>query len=760
MSSFHRALAGAVAITAIAGASLLGVGATSYAESARPVTRAHAPAQTAAPYDAPLLINLSNVNPGYIPARGDVEVVGTVTNRDSVAWTGISLYPILADDGPMTTAAELADAAVTPATDDVGDRIIEVSAAIDNLAPGETKTFRFTVSRAIFDTELAQSGGRVPGVYWFGVHAIGESETTPRDLFTDGRARTFLPLLPTKVRKPLKTAVIVPLRRGVRYEEDGRLAEVEDWDRTLGTDGRMREMVRFGATAGTRPVTWLLDPALPDAVRRLASGNPPRSLTPAPEEPPGTPGPSTEPSDSGEDDLDDDLQQPEATAAAASNADAWLIDLRRALGTNEVLGLPYGDLDIAAAAQNDPGLYESARGMASSVLAEWQVAPKPVVGSPSGYLDASGISLAVDDPAKPAIVLTDRMWEDNPPGVANLDGRSVIVTSAAAASGGPSPGIRLQGVALRQRILSEAALRVIKPGRRAPLVVVLPTNLDAASASAFWSGFDADWLDLTTVSDATARNGRTITTSELNYPPHQEKLEIKDDTFDAIDQLLTQGRTMQTLLSSNESLTSELTRQALASASYASRIAQLATRADVNSSVSWLDRKLAKVTISAPRGVTLSGANGGFVATVSNDLDQPVTVGIAFTSDGDITIEPVKPFELPPRSTTTVPLTARATATQVNNVTLLLTNSDGSLLGSEDDLKIRSAQVSNVIWIIMGIGVVLLFGTIALRLIRQGLRTRGDLVEEEEAAARRAELAGTPDDGAGSARPEVPEDSD
>ena len=37
-------------------------------------------------------------------------------------------------------------------------------------------------------------------------------------------------------------------------------------------------MVDFGAAAGSRPVTWLVDPAVTDTVRDLVAGNPPRSL--------------------------------------------------------------------------------------------------------------------------------------------------------------------------------------------------------------------------------------------------------------------------------------------------------------------------------------------------------------------------------------------------------------------------------------------------------------------------------------------------
>ena len=45
-------------------------------------------------------------------------------------------------------------------------------------------------------------------------------------------------------------------------------------------------------------------------------------------------------------------------------------------------------------------------------------------------------------------------------------------------------------------------------------------------------------------------------------------------------------------------------------------------------------------------------------------------------------------------------------------------------LGSTDELAIRSAQVSKVIWLIIGTGAALLFGAIVIRLVRRVRSTR------------------------------------
>jgi hypothetical protein len=106
-----------------------------------------------------------------------------------------------------------------------------------------------------------------------------------------------------------------------------------------------------------------------------------------------------------------------------------------------------------------------------------------------------------------------------------------------------------------------------------------------------------------------------------------------------------------------------------------------------------------------------------------------VTISILARSDSGITITPPEPVEMAPKSRTSVLLQARTTEAAVHNVTLLLTDAEGTPLGSSDRLPIRSAQVSNVIWVILGAGVLLLFGAILVRLVR---RVRGRHVEPAE----------------------------
>jgi hypothetical protein len=222
--------------------------------------------------DSPLAVTIDALAPAYIPKRGPIRVTGSVTNNDAAPWTTVNVYAFIGR-GPMTTSAELAEAAAFEPGRDVGDRITAPNAydTIERIDPGQSAQFSVRVPRSAITASE-------PGVYWFGVHALG---TGPEGRVegADGRARTFLPLVPRTSRE-VDTALVVPLRRRVTFARDGRLTDVPAWTRDLSPGGQLRSIVDFGASAGSRPITWLVDPAVPDAVRALAAGNPPLSLGP------------------------------------------------------------------------------------------------------------------------------------------------------------------------------------------------------------------------------------------------------------------------------------------------------------------------------------------------------------------------------------------------------------------------------------------------------------------------------------------------
>ncbi|GAW48075.1 MULTISPECIES: DUF6049 family protein [unclassified Nocardioides] len=662
---------------------------------------------------APLAVTIDSLSPSTIPQKGPIRVSGSVTNNDTEAWTSIQVFAFVSDT-PMTTADELADAAQTDADADVGERITDTFDTVDELAPGETHPYTLRVPRSEIGVDEA-------GVYWFGVHALGTSDDG-RISGADGRARTFLPLV-ARTRKSVDTALVLPVRREILHTADGSLAKVPTWTRTLSPGGRMRSMVDFGAAAGSRPITWLVDPAVPDAVARLVAGNPPRSLEPtvSDDDTDGdtgdaseSPSPSVQPSADGDDEADAP-KDPEVAAAAEAGT-SWLQRLHEALEGSQILTLPYGDVDVAAAAAYDPEVYQQARRRSNGDLAPWGLPTSPVVSSPSGFIDQAGIEAT--ETGTPVLV-TDRMFGPHAPAVARADGHTLAVSSSGAASGGPGPDNPMAPVALRQRIVSEAAVRLMTPGRK-PLIVTFPTTWSPDSTTGFFEGLDLDWLHLTTLTDAMQREGSAVSLEDLDYPARQVGLELDAANFAAADNLVRAGDTLQNLLTQNDEVGTEVRDEAFSDTSYSNRLRPGAARASADSSRTWIDNRLRSVRIDAPKAVILSGGSGRFAATITNGLDQPVTVKITALTEPPLKVAvPAESVDIGAGRGTTVLLNASSSALGIRNVTLALTDVKDAPLGSSDDLPIRSNRVSNVIWLILGTGVALLFGAIVVRLFRR-----------------------------------------
>ena len=662
--------------------------------------------------DDPLRVTIDRLTPGEIPERGPIRMQGTVTNVSEERWRAVNVHAFVGY-GPMTTSVELAQARDVPAEAEVGTRILLPGTfdSIGGLDPGESATYEVVLKRN-------QVPAEEPGVYWFGAHALGNT-TEVRDGLADGRARTFLPLLPPETRASVDTSLVIPLRREIQHTRTGRLTGEPDWARDLSAGGPLRELVDLGAAARGRPVTWLVDPALPDAVQALVEGNRPRSLAESSEGGSGDQGdaPSSDPSD---DASPAPEEPPRAPGAAAAPGEAWLGRLDDALGNGRVLALPYGDVDVSAAHDHGPALLRTARLRAGDQLDLLDVPTSPAVGPPTGYLSTEALTRL---PSGTTTFLTDRML---PPGTPDqpmdVGGQPVLFTSTAVAEGGPGPDDPLGTIAVRQRILAEAAVRLVDEPRT-PLVVVLPQTWTPDRPQAFWRGLGVPWLSLT--DPTTLVSDEQLAAEELDYPPEQRAAELPAANFTTAQELLEAGQVLANVLTNNDEIDQQVTDEVLASLSYGSRRNAEEVRERAEQSLQWLERRSRAVRVDAPPGVTLSSAAGKFAATLTNRLDHPVTISLKAVTDASLSVDTPETIDLPPRGSQSVLLDARAGTPGVHYVRLVVTDDTGSPLGSSATLPVRSAQVSQVIWLILGVGVGLLFLAIAVRLVRRIRSERG-----------------------------------
>jgi Family of unknown function (DUF6049) len=704
-SSLSRALA-VVAAAAVAGLgpALADLGGpTAQAAAARPLD----PSQ-------PLVLHMHSITPDYIPDHGPIDIHGTITNASDEEWTAINVHGFIGS-APLTTAAELAQAARTPVTADVGNRIT-TSGTFDTIAklePGQSKSFSVHLPRSQLNVSAA-------GVYWFGVHALGAT-AEGRTNTAVGRDRTFLPLVPDSDAasgRQEPTALVVPIRAGVVHASDGSIQDPAGWLDSMRS-GALHDVVSVGRAAQGRPLTWVVDPAVPDAVRRLAAGNPPRTLASGKAPTPGGPTPSGAPSASG---------SPTSSGTAATSAPSatvrvakrWLhhVHHQLAAGTGQILGLPYGDLAVDSAARYDRPLLGASFRRTGHTLNPWGLPLGSAVAPPDDRMAASSFTALPHDTT---VLLDDGAVTGRTGPVNRVNGRRLVLTSSGAVAGGPGPVDPLSPLALRQRILSEAALRFLD--HQQPLVVQLPTHLRHPIGPGFFTGLDVPWMRLTTLEGATVGPVTRLSGTRLR-PPATDQPQLGPRLYTEANQALDQGSVLQSVLTGNTVLRRRLFEETTGNASYTAAQDPYGALARMRSTSDWVNRNLSGITLSAPETVTLASASGRFSALVSNDLDVPVTVKVRAVADSHLRITGGETVQLPPHGRTTVLLTATTHVLGVHNVTLELTDQNGKLLGSTDRFPMRAEQVSQLIWVIIGVGVGLLFATIVIRLVRRILRSR------------------------------------
>ncbi|HEX4189442.1 MAG TPA: DUF6049 family protein [Marmoricola sp.] len=660
----------------------------------------------------PLTVQLTRLEPAAIPKHGTIVLTGDVTNSSTEQWSTVRVYPFLSHS-PMTTRDELAAAAKSDPAAEVGNRIVKPGefASIGNLKPGQTTPFQVTVKVK----DLGITGAQ--GVYWIGVHALGQ-DAEGRDRVADGRARTFIPLVHSGTPQT-SIAVVVPVRQKVRRDADGRLLDTDAWASSLASTGRLGRLAGFIASAGTRAETLLVDPAVLDAVSDLSKDNPAISLgdgkavTPSPSPSP-SPSSSGSGSDSDSPSRDGDRIEPGDRAAALT----WLDSVVSAAKVHSVLGLGYADPDVASLARHRPKLIALSNKLAAQTFTSLKIPAVPTVAPPDGWFDDD---LLPKVPAESMVLVSDHSAPRSRTQWRTSDHQDLVFTDQQAASGGPGPTAPLDALALRQRILSDAALRIGEHSTT-PLVVELPDDWDPGPnwpLSDFFGSLDQPWVTLVPITPGS--DGSTPTfDAALGYPTSVRRAEVSNDSVSVARNLLATASIFNGLLRSTNDVAHDLGGIAFDAVSENARHDQVSTRADVDATNTRMRAELGKVQVTGTDFVTLSGGTGTLAVTLVNGLDQPVTVGLrASASTDDVRIAPVTPLKMEPGQRTVIRLKANASKVGVTQVVLSPVTAGGTPLGTPLTFRLRTSQVGDLIWIVLLAGAALLVVMIARRIARR-----------------------------------------
>ena len=589
--------------------------------------------------------------------------------------------------------------------------------SVGDLAAGDKASFSIGVPVA----SLRISGE--PGVYWVGVHALGANEEG-RDLVADGRARTFIPLVTAQraQQRSVPVSVVLPLRERARRAADGSLNGPTRWVKLTEATGRLTRIVEFGASAGTAPVSWLVDAAVLDALDDFRRGNPPLSLDPEqtpgvdpddpdenPDENPGEP-PSQEPSPTPSATPGPGSPSAEERARALAVLEAFLATAR----THTLFTLGYSDPDIASLARRRATLIKRANDLAARRMKAWGLTGTPTVAPPSGYFDPDLLSEVSEDAL---LVLTDRGRLQEPTLSRLPTGQELVLTDARARTGGPAPTAPREALALRQRILSEAALEVAKgdePTR--PIVVTLPYGWDPGvnwHQADFFGGLQTPWVRMTPM----PRGPTSTYDGQLAYGRPQLAAEIGDANVAATRTLQRTSAVLGNLLVNPNGVTDQLTGAALQASAYSARPTLDLAAEQVLALDATTRGQMERVQVTGTDFVTLSGGSGSLTVTLVNGLEQPITVGLdARTDSPRVKVETPEPVSMQPGQRTTLRLRVTS-GVGVHDVTISPVTIDGDETGTPLTFSLRTSQVGRLIWYIIIAGGTLLAVMIVRRIV-------------------------------------------
>ncbi len=677
-------------------------------------TRAEAAARVVDESD-PLEVVIRRLTPSTIPDRGkdEITVSGRIVNRSDSTWSGLSVY-LLTSFAPITTPTDLLAAQQSdPRLELGGDRLITpgLYEEVPDLAPGDSTRFTITVTRD--DLEISGDSG----VYWLSVQVLGSGDEGRLE-GADGRARTFIPLVPEDT-PTTSLALGLQFRNHVVRAPTGELQFLPTWQQTFTKDGRFGRLVRMSRTSGEFPLTWVVDPAVLQAAESVAQGNPATTLT-------ADPGQTAEEkaSAAGDDAPTDEADLP----AEARIAARWLQDFDRDANGHTVLGLPFADLDVSAADRaGADALVSRSLQQSTDVLDARGISSRPVVSPLSGYLSPQA---ATDlDPRVPALLSTSAAPDvaaTGAPVAERTTGGRVVVVPSRTSLFQPQPSDETSALGVRQSLLAQVALHALSPvAAEQPMAVLLPPSWDPGSAwreAKFFRGLDLPWIQPGSLTGLLDRETGDVQVDpeRLVIPDSEVERELPAYLVASVQRVLSATVTLQELLTEESTIGDRLDEMALLGTSSWSRrfpgVAAERARAVRGQIRSWLGQ----VQVRGPSFVTMSSETGRFPITIVNGLDQPVTVGLRTSvSGGSLEVVTPGPVELAPGGRQALRIEATSSDIGIHQVRIQPVTSSGKVLGQGTTLSVRSSRVGLIVWVIMAVGAGFLFIAIAIRLTRR-----------------------------------------
>jgi hypothetical protein len=657
-------LAAAVAALALAATTLAPAAASPRA--AQPVPEADA-----------VRVDLRSMTPFLVP--GEVEtlsVVATVQNTGQEPLRRLRMSLRFGD--PLRGRSDIANGQPLAR---LGTRVADAPLGEGELAPAGTTEARFDVE--VGDLPFRNSPRQA--VYPLRV------EIRARGVVL-GAADTYVMWWPARGAPRVRLAWVWPL------VEPGHRALGDDFfdDEALGDsieDGRLVTLLRVGSTARI-PLTWAVDPALLDALRRMANGY--------------------------------TVGGREGRRGASAKA---FLERLRGLRDAHVLPLPYADPDLTLTA--DDGEAQEAYAVGAAILTrELGVTGDARLAWPPGGTLSPGVAshlagrgvkgLVVPEEALP---LAESLYY-TPTAATTLES-GVVDTTALVVDGQLSSVLRREARDVQldvQRFLADSAMVSLeRPNDVRDVVVAPPRAWDPLAPFAtqlLTRTREAPWLEPVTLADVLAGRrsdaARTLTPPgpQVVPPALGERVAAARASVARLSSFLAieSGRADQRIDDLDDALL-----RALSSQGGGDRLVTA-----VNDAVK---AQFAKVRIVPGGVITMTGRSGRIPLTFQNDLGQTVNVAVRLDTKNRLALKDDaqwrrgKVIAVPPGGSTRV-IEGKATTGGLFPIKVELL-ADGAPIGDAIDLRVRSTAWGAVALGVTGVAFGLLLVGSATRLVRR-----------------------------------------
>jgi hypothetical protein len=666
---------------------------------------------------------IDSISPRIATATSTIVVSGSVTNGTGSPLTGMSvqLYSTSAQFSIREWMDEFAAGTYNPSMVADGNAF-EFTGTIQ---PGGTASWKVEFTSA--DAGLAD----------FGVYGLAADLTGPVGTIA-ATSRTLLPFWPggSGVGDKLKVAWIWPLIDQPYTQACGSLTS-DDLESSLGSGGRLDNLLTAGTSDPSAQLTWAVDPALLGDAQTLSKRH--QVATP---------------------DCADQTEEPASTAARS-----WLTGVQSATASQPVIVTPYANVDVAALVHNglDGDLVSAYKIGQNLGVQELSKAFVEKIALPAGGLaDQSVLSALAAPPLRYSSVvldsdempLTNGEFGDNAvsswpssEGTMSVLLADDTVTDLLKGAGTTSAGGQF---AIEQQFLAETAMIVAEaPNDPRSLVVSPPETWDpseALAADLLSETTSAPWLQPVSLESLTGPHGGGGASHESRKPLPGDKVSSKELSrtyLSAVSKLDAQFSVYSSMLADPKNPYQTHLGEAIAAAESSAWRDGGASAATGAALVSGLNQYLydadRKVKIIGTGPVSMAGASGLLPVTIQNDLSKQTvrvrlvaTVATARGYANTMTVAQQKLVTIPPGQVKLVKLSVRSARQGSTTINLSLADSNGTILPwtANTQLTVNSTRYGQAILILIAAAIGLLLLSSAFRSGRRRLAASAEGSDE------------------------------